>query len=85
MGTGAILKERSFQVSASIRIKIIGGTDIEDAYYDCAVVSERLGGMSVETSFNGVEMFYHNQPLIEWHKEYKIRLYGVAHEEGASK
>ena len=65
-------------MSASIRIKIMGGTDIENAYYDCAAVSERLGGISVETSFNGVNMFYHNQPLIEWHNEYNSRLFGIA-------
>lgn len=65
-------------MSASIRIKIMGGTDIGNAYYDCAAVSERLGGISVETSFNGVNMFYHNQPLRKWYDEYKSRLFGIA-------
>lgn len=71
-------------MSASIRIKIMGGTDIEEAYFDCAKVSERLGGMSIETSFNGVEMFYHNQPLTEWEDEYHTRIYGISHEEGGA-
>lgn len=72
-------------MSASIRIKIMGGTDIKDAYYDCAVVSARLGEIAVETSFNGVEMFYHRQPLIEWHDEYRKRIYGPTKEEGGAK
>lgn len=58
-------------MSASIRIKIIGGTDITDAYYDCEKVSVVLGGMSVETVFNGVSMFYYHQPLKEWEDEYR--------------
>ncbi len=72
-------------MSASIRIKIMGGTNIVDAYFDCAIVSERLGGISVETNFNGVEMFYHNQPLTEWEDEYHTRIHGILHKEGGAK
>jgi len=63
-------------VSASIRIKIMGGTNIKDAYYDCEDVSIRLGGISVETSFNGVEMFYYHQPLKDWEDEYHKEIHG---------
>lgn len=72
-------------MSASIRIKIIGGTHIEEAYDDCAGVSSRLGGISVETSFNGVEMFYHHQPCTEWCDEYRKRIYGTTKKEGGAK
>lgn len=68
---------------ASIRIKIMRGTGILYAYETCADVSERLGGISVETSFNGVEMFYHNQPFKEWEYEYVKQIYGLSKEEGA--
>lgn len=67
-------------MSAAIRIKIMGGTDIEEAYHDCEKVSISLGGISVETSFNGVEMFYCRQPLGEWKDEYKKRIYGLSNE-----
>ena len=67
-------------MSATIRIKIMGGTDIEEAYHDCEKVSISLGGISVETSFNGVEMFYCRQPLCEWEDEYKGRIYGLSNE-----
>lgn len=63
-------------MSASIRIKIIAGTDIGDAYYDCEDVSFRLGGISVETDFNGVKMFYHHQSLKDWKEEYYKEIYG---------
>jgi len=72
-------------VSASIRIKIMGGTNIADAYFDCAKVSERLGGIPIETDFNGVEMFYNNQPLTEWKDEYHTRIYGISHKKGGAK
>jgi hypothetical protein len=65
-------------VSASIRIKIIGGTDIDDAYYDCESVSIALGGMSVETVFNGVNMFYYHQPVKVWEDEYCKEKFGKA-------
>lgn len=42
-------------MSASIRIKILGGTNILDAYSDCQIISLALGGVAVETTFNGVE------------------------------
>ncbi len=67
-------------MSAAIRIKIMGGTDIEEAYHDCEKVSISLGSISVETSFNGVEMFYCRQPLGEWKDEYKKRIYGLSNE-----
>ena len=63
-------------MSASIRIKIIAGTDIVYAYEDCAYVSSQLGGISVETDFNGVEMFYHHQSLKDWEEEYYKETYG---------
>lgn len=63
-------------MSASIRIKIIGGTDLDHAYENCAAISERLGGIAVETSFNGIEMFYHCQPLAYWREEYYRSVYG---------
>lgn len=63
-------------MSASVRIKIIAGTDIGDAYDDCADVSFRLGGISVETDFNGVKMFYHRQSLEDWKDEYYKEIYG---------
>lgn len=72
-------------MSASIRIKIMGGTCIEEAYENCAAASIRLGGMSVETSFNGVEMFYHGQTKSQWNHEYRIRIYGLSHKEGGAK
>lgn len=65
-------------MSASIRIKIMGGTDIEDAYYDCEKVSTALGGLSVETVFNGVSMLYYHQQLKEWEDEYYKEIYGKA-------
>lgn len=71
-------------MSASIRIKIIGGTSIEAAYEDCAAASMYLGGMSVETNFNGVEMFYHGQTKSQWKDEYRMRTYGPSHEEGGA-
>lgn len=40
-------------MSAVIRIKILGGTDIEAAYHNCKMVSFLLGGISVENSFEG--------------------------------
>ena len=70
-------------MSASIRIKVMGGTDIEAAYFDCEKVSASLGGISVETTFNGVEMFYHCQPLGEWKDEYKKAVYGLSQEGGS--
>lgn len=63
-------------MSASIRIKIMGGTDLDHAYENCAAISERLGGIAVETSFNGVEMLYHRQPLAYWQEEYRRRAFG---------
>lgn len=65
-------------MSASIRIKIIGGTDIKDAYYDCEDVSIRLGGISVETVFNGVSMLYYHQSLKKWKDEYDKEIHGKA-------
>lgn len=70
-------------MSAIIRIKIMGGTDIEGAYYDCEKVSVALGGMSVETVFNGVIMLYHHQPFKEWEDEYYNEKFGRAKKEGA--
>lgn len=67
-------------MSAAIRIKIMGGTDIESAYHDCEKVSLLLGGISVNTSFNGIEMFYCRQSLGEWKDEYKKRIYGLSNE-----
>lgn len=67
-------------MSASIRIKIIGGTHLDNAYENCAAISERLGGIAVETSFNGVEMFYHHQPLAYWQEEYHRSVYGKTKE-----
>ena len=79
MGTDALRGGgRRREVSASIRIKIIGGTNIEDAYYDCEKVSIELGGISVETDFNGVSMFYYHQPLKEWEDEYRNEKFGKA-------
>jgi hypothetical protein len=75
MGADAI-RGRRREVSASIRIKIIAGTDIVDAYDDCAAVSSRLGGMSVETDFNGVEMVYHHQSLKDWKEGFHQEIYG---------
>lgn len=69
---------------ASIRIKIMGGTCIEEAYEYCAAASIYLGGMSVETSFNGVEMFYHGQTKSQWNDEYRMRIYGLSHEGGCA-
>ena len=66
-------------MSACIRIKILGGTSIENAYSDCARMSFALGGMSVETTFNGVEMFYyHGLTRKEWCDDYhrRIQCYG---------
>lgn len=70
-------------MSAAIRIKIMGGTDIKTAYYDCEKVSISLGGISVKTSFNGVEMFYcRQQTLSEWEGEYKKMIYGLSLKKG---
>lgn len=65
-------------MSASIRIKIMGGTDIKDAYYDCEEVSIALCGISVETDFNGVEMHYYHQSINEWKDEYYKEMFGRA-------
>ena len=35
-------------MSAAIRIKIIGGTDIAEAYIDCEKASSLLGGISID-------------------------------------
>ena len=70
-------------MSASIRIKVMGGTDIDTAYLDCGKVSASLRGISVETAFNGVEMFYHHQTLDEWKDEYRKRVYGLSKERSA--
>ena len=67
-------------MSAAIRIKIMGGTNIVEAYHDCKKVSSLIGGISVETSFNGVEMFYHHQKLSEWEDEYNKGIYGLSNE-----
>ena len=67
-------------MSAAIRIKIIGGTHIAEAYHDCKKMSSLLGSISAETSFNGVEMFYHGQTLGEWEYEYKKSIYGMSNE-----
>ena len=64
-------------MSASIRIKILGGTDIEQAYDDCKRVSFALGGIAVETDFNGIEMFYHGQDRMDWYDEYHQSLHGL--------
>ena len=63
-------------MSASIKINIIVGTDISDAYDDCANVSSHLGGISVETDFNGIRMFYCHQSLEGWKKAYYKEIYG---------
>lgn len=72
-------------MSAAIRIKIMGSTDIWTAYYDCEKVSISLGGIYVKTSFNGVEMFYYRQTLSEWEDEYKKGIYGLSLEKGGEK
>ena len=69
-------------MSVSIRVNVMGGTDIEMAYFDCEKLSASLGGISVETSFNTVEMFYHHQSLGEWVDEYKKRVFGLSKEGG---
>ena len=71
-------------MSAAIIIKIMGGTNIVEAYHDCKKVSSLIGGISVETSFNGVEMFYHHQSLREWEDEYNKEIYGLS-KEGSGK
>lgn len=69
-------------MSACVRIEILGGTDIETAYSDCAQVSFALGGISVETTFNGVEMFYHCElTRKEWCDTYHKRI-GRGKEDG---
>ncbi len=61
----------------------MGGTDIADAYYDCQRVSDSLGGIAVETLFNGVEMFFHGQLLEEWLNDFHTRVYGAVNIVGA--
>lgn len=63
-------------MSATIRIRILGGTNIQQAYSDCAQISFSLGGISVETDFNGIEMFYYGQSRKKWCDEYLDRIYG---------
>ena len=70
-------------MSASVRIEIIGGTNIETAYHDCANVSKHMGGIAVETKFNGVEMFYYRQGLKEWMNDYWRLIKKGAKEGGA--
>lgn len=65
-------------MSARIRITITGGTDIKDAYHDCEDISIRLGGISVETIFNGVNMFYYHQSIKKWKEEYEKEIHGKA-------
>ena len=61
-------------MSATIRIRILSCTDIRQAYSDCVQVSFSLGGISVETEFNGIEMSYHGQSREQWCDEYHHRL-----------
>ena len=61
-------------MSACVRIKILGGTQIMDAYADCQRVSLSLGGIAVETTFNGVEMLYHGQRPEQWWNEFHERI-----------
>lgn len=70
-------------MSAAIRVDIIGGIDISVAHYDCQLVSHRLGGIAVETSFNGVEMLFHGQSREQWIEEYHKRVFGSSQEGGA--
>lgn len=67
-------------MSVSIRVKVMGGTDIKTAYLDCGKVSASLGGISVETDFNGVEMFYYHQSLDKWKDEYRKGVFGPSKE-----
>ena len=62
-------------MSACVKIRILGGTDIEAAYSDCARMSFALGGMAVETTFNDVEMlYYHGLTRKEWVDTYYKRI-----------
>lgn len=61
-------------MSAVIRCEILGGTDIEKAYYDCASIGGATSA-SVSCVFNGVEMFWtYTTPLSEWIAEYHRKI-----------
>lgn len=61
-------------MSAVIRCEILGGTDIEKAYYDCASIGMATSA-SVSCVFNGVEMFWtYTTPLDEWISEYNRKI-----------
>lgn len=57
-------------MSLYVNAKVLGGTRIDQAFDDCAKLSNHLGGVSVGIKFNGVSMYYHGQSLTEWENEY---------------
>lgn len=57
-------------MSLYVNAKVLGGTHIDQAFYDCANLSNHLGGVSVAIKFNGVSMYYHGQSLTEWENDY---------------
>lgn len=61
-------------MSLYINAKVLGGTRIDRAFYDCANLSNLLGGVGVAIKFNGVSMYYHGQSLAEWENEYHQRI-----------
>lgn len=58
-------------MSLYVNATVLGGTHIDRAYYDCANLSNCLGGVSVAITFNGVSLYYHGQSLTEWEDEYR--------------
>lgn len=61
-------------MSLYINATVLGGTHVDRAFYDCANLSNLLGGVSVAIEFNGVSMYYHGQSLTEWENEYHRRI-----------
>lgn len=61
-------------MSAVIRCEILGGTNIEEAYYDCALIGGATFA-SVSCVINGVEMFWVDHKTVdEWIAEYHQKI-----------
>jgi hypothetical protein len=58
-------------MSLFVNAVVLGGTPIDQAFEDCAKLSNCLGGVDVAIKFNGVSMYYYGQSLTEWEKEYR--------------
>ena len=51
-------------------VETLNDTDILDAYAEIKALSEKLGGVKIKTTFNGVEMTYYGQSEGIWETQY---------------